>query len=96
MVRFLKVLKLLVTERTQTTFGDRYRALYTNFAKYLNPTPTKLELFDNVIWPKVKPDDFQFLNINKTLTIEKNPKAEVYSKWVEIYENMAVKPYDTF
>ncbi|KAG5867047.1 hypothetical protein JTB14_012554 [Gonioctena quinquepunctata] len=76
--------------------SDRYRALYTNFAKYLNPTPTKLELFDNVIWPTVKPDDFQYLNINKTLTIERNPKADVYSKWVDIYETMAVKPYDTF
>ncbi|KAG5868564.1 Para-nitrobenzyl esterase, partial [Gonioctena quinquepunctata] len=76
--------------------SDRYRTLFTNFVKYLNPTPEQSELLQNTIWPKVTPDNFQYLNINESLTIESNPKWEVYQKWLDIYERLAVKPYDTF
>ncbi|KAG5868565.1 hypothetical protein JTB14_013963 [Gonioctena quinquepunctata] len=76
--------------------SDRFRALYTNFAKYLNPTPEQSELLQNTVWPKVTPDNFQFLNFNDSLTIESNPKWETYQKWLDIYERVAVKPHDTF
>ncbi|XP_074039007.1 juvenile hormone esterase [Leptinotarsa decemlineata] len=76
--------------------NERIRQLYTDFAKHLNPTPSESELLENIIWPKVKPDDFQYLDFNNTLTIKSNPKADVYSKWLDIYEKMVVKPYDTF
>ncbi|XP_050499750.1 juvenile hormone esterase-like isoform X1 [Diabrotica virgifera virgifera] len=76
--------------------SDRYRTLFTNFAKYLNPTPEPSELLDNITWPTVKPDDFQYLDINETITLQRNPKNDVYPKWVNLYEEMAVKPYDTF
>ncbi|KAG5877342.1 hypothetical protein JTB14_030713 [Gonioctena quinquepunctata] len=76
--------------------GDRYRALFTNFAKFLNPTPEKSTLFENIIWPKVEPDNFQYLDINETLAVKTNPKGDVYPKWVDVYEKMAVKPFDTY
>ncbi|XP_074039070.1 neuroligin-2-like [Leptinotarsa decemlineata] len=76
--------------------SDRYRTWFTNFAKYLNPTPDKTSLFQNLIWPKVTPDNFQYLNIDTNLSIQKNPRGELYQKWLKIYEENAVKPLDTF
>lgn len=63
---------------------------------FRNPTPEKTELLQNIIWPKVKQDNFQFLNINDSLSIEVNPRATSYFKWVDIYEELANKPFDTF
>lgn len=74
----------------------RFRTLMTNFVKYLNPTPKRSKLFNNVIWPTVKFGDFKYLDINETLTIKKNPKGDVYPKLVNFYETMAVKPFDTY
>ncbi|CAG9819292.1 unnamed protein product [Phaedon cochleariae] len=76
--------------------SDRYRTLITNFVKYLNPTPTKSPLLNDVIWPKVRPDDFKFLDINETITIQNNLRDETYKGWVKIYEEMARKPILTF
>nr|XP_023018318.1 venom carboxylesterase-6-like isoform X3 [Leptinotarsa decemlineata] len=76
--------------------SERYRTWFTNFAKYLNPTPDKTSLFQNLIWPKVTPNNFQYLNIDTNLSIQKNPRGEVYQKWLKIYEENAVKPLDTF
>ncbi|CAH1180190.1 unnamed protein product [Phaedon cochleariae] len=76
--------------------SNRLLTLLTNFAKYLDPTPYASSLLDDVDWPTVSPDNFQYLDINDTLTIKKNPKGEFYPKWVEIYEQMAIKPYTTF
>nr|AIY68358.1 esterase [Leptinotarsa decemlineata] len=76
--------------------SDRYRTMLTNFAKYLNPTPEKTSLFQNLIWPKVTPDNFQYLNIDTNLSIQKNPRGEIYQKWLKIYEENAVRPLDTF
>nr|ASM90853.1 putative juvenile hormone esterase 2 [Colaphellus bowringi] len=76
--------------------SERFRGLFTNFAKHLNPTPEPSPLFGNITWPKVAPNDFQYLDINETITVKRNPKGDVYPKWVDLYERMAVKPYDTF
>ncbi|CAG9824776.1 unnamed protein product [Phaedon cochleariae] len=76
--------------------SNRYTTLFTNFAKYLDPTPEPSSLLDNIDWPTVDPDNFQYLDINDTLTIKKNPKGDVFPKWVEVYEQMAIKPYTTF
>ncbi|XP_057652547.1 juvenile hormone esterase-like [Diorhabda carinulata] len=76
--------------------SDRYRLLFTNFAKYLNPTPEAVPLLNNIIWPKVKADEFVYLDINETLTLQSNPKVQTYENWVALYEKYAVKPYDTF
>ncbi|CAG9819294.1 unnamed protein product [Phaedon cochleariae] len=76
--------------------SDRYRTLITNFMKYLNPTPTKSPLLDYVIWPKVRPDKFQFLDINGTITIQNNLRDKRYRGWLKIYEDMARKPILTF
>nr|WEM02069.1 esterase [Phaedon brassicae] len=76
--------------------SDRYRTLITNFIKYSNPTPNKLPLLNNIIWPKLQPDNFQFLDINETITIQNNLIDGTYRGWVKIYEDMARKPISTF
>ncbi|XP_057653317.1 venom carboxylesterase-6-like [Diorhabda carinulata] len=77
--------------------SERWRLLLTNFAKYRNPTPEPNEILENIIWPKLVSGSFQYLNINKTLTIVSDyPKSDTYHKWVELYETYAVKPYINF
>ncbi|KAG5877340.1 hypothetical protein JTB14_030711 [Gonioctena quinquepunctata] len=76
--------------------SERYRTLITNFAKYGNPTPNRTDLLNNISWPTVRPNDFQYLEINTSLSIKENPKGEIYSKWLDLYETVAVKPFDTF
>ncbi|KAJ8937805.1 hypothetical protein NQ314_011711 [Rhamnusium bicolor] len=76
--------------------SERYITLFTDFAKTLNPTPQPSSLTQNLTWPKVTPDNFQFLNIDTDLEIQTNPKGKAYKDWVEVYETFAVKPYDTF
>ncbi|CAG9861805.1 unnamed protein product [Phyllotreta striolata] len=81
--------------RSDVVTSERYRALFTNFAKYLDPIPEETKLL-NVKWPKVHPDKFQYIDINETLTIKINPKGDVFPEWVDVYNKYAIKPYDTF
>ncbi|CAG9828978.1 unnamed protein product [Diabrotica balteata] len=76
--------------------SERFLTLFTNFAKSLDPVSENTELLGITSWPKVKPNDFHYLDINETLTIKKDLKKDVYEGWVNVYENYAVKPYDTF
>lgn len=63
---------------------------------FRNPTPSKLNVLQNVIWPKIQPNNLQYLNIDQKLTIQTNPRGAAYAKWVKLYEKEAVKPFDTF
>ncbi|CAG9768474.1 unnamed protein product [Ceutorhynchus assimilis] len=58
---------------------DRTVTLWTNFAKYLNPTPTKSELFTDILWPKLHKETSLYLNINNTLQIREHLKRNSYS-----------------
>ncbi|XP_050309304.1 juvenile hormone esterase-like [Anthonomus grandis grandis] len=75
---------------------NRIVTLWTNFAKYLNPTPIKDELFQNLTWPTATPENLQYLSINNTLEIRSHFKKESYAKWNQIYEKYGAKPYITF
>ncbi|KAJ8957067.1 hypothetical protein NQ318_007280 [Aromia moschata] len=75
---------------------DRYVTLFTNFAKTLNPTPEQSELLQNIIWPKVSANNFNYLDIDENLEIKQNPREFSYQKWVEVYETYATKPFISF
>ncbi|RZB39577.1 venom carboxylesterase-6-like, partial [Asbolus verrucosus] len=65
----------------------RLLTLWTNFAKTLNPTPEKLELLQNIIWPVVSLDDnFPYLDIGEDLVIKHNPKEAPFAVWDALYE----------
>ncbi|XP_074031429.1 para-nitrobenzyl esterase-like [Leptinotarsa decemlineata] len=53
----------------------RMVTLWTNFIKYQNPTPNSNQLLDNVIWPRLRASDIQYLDINRNLEVRYNPKS---------------------
>ncbi|CAG9839702.1 unnamed protein product [Diabrotica balteata] len=61
-----------------TTHNDALRKpilkWWTNFIKYQNPTPTKDEDLQNIIWPEVKPGSVKYLNIDSTFEVKENPR----------------------
>ncbi|CAG9824260.1 unnamed protein product [Phaedon cochleariae] len=75
---------------------DRYVGLLTNFAKFLNPTPENSELFGNNIWPKVTSEHYRYLDIDRNITIQENPRKFSYGKWEDIFEKYATKPLISF
>ncbi|XP_044252791.1 juvenile hormone esterase-like [Tribolium madens] len=77
---------------------QRLIKLWTNFAKYQNPTPEAHELLQNVTWPKVSTEsgDFLYLDIDENLEVKNHPKEETYSKWVGLYESLGYDNFDTY
>ncbi|XP_060524304.1 juvenile hormone esterase-like [Cylas formicarius] len=75
---------------------NRMIQMWTDFIKKLNPTPAKLELLQNLIWPQVAPDSYQYLNINDTLKIENTPKAEQFLAWQNLFDTYMQRPFTTY
>ncbi|CAG9861803.1 unnamed protein product [Phyllotreta striolata] len=67
----------------------RFIKMFTDFAKYLNPTPDPIELLHNITWPTVKPDDFQYMAVGSWLELRRNPKEDMYSFWEQIFSKYA-------
>lgn len=64
----------------------RFVKLWTNFAKYGNPTPNREEF--GIVWEPVKtPDDISTMIIGRELKMETNPDREIASFWKGIFEN---------
>ncbi|XP_030753700.1 esterase FE4-like [Sitophilus oryzae] len=58
--------------------------LWTNFAKYDNPTP---ELEDvGITWPAVSAEQLNTLHIDANLTVEVNPESETVEFWKELFQ----------
>ncbi|GJQ85456.1 hypothetical protein Trydic_g23879 [Trypoxylus dichotomus] len=72
--------------------------LWTNFAKYGNPTPKKEELLDNQIWLPIDHDkvDVDFLDIGSQLTPSVNPHREDMVFWDNLYAKYGNRPYDVY
>ncbi|XP_050302566.1 juvenile hormone esterase-like [Anthonomus grandis grandis] len=75
---------------------ERVITLWTNFAKYLNPTPEESALLQNITWPKVTPGNFQYLDIGDDLIIREDPKSPYYAGWTKIYEQYNERPFTIF
>ncbi|XP_060531567.1 uncharacterized protein LOC132705150 [Cylas formicarius] len=94
-----------ITDNTNLTYFPvddqnvqrRMITLWTNFGKYLNPTPEKDEVLQNVTWPTVQPDSFQYLYIGKDLEVKSDaPKNYEITFWQYLYDSYAIRPYDTY
>ncbi|CAG9865380.1 unnamed protein product [Phyllotreta striolata] len=72
----------------------RMLTLWTNFVKYQNPTPEADPLFDEVLWPRVKPGEMNYLMINDSLAPSKDPKN--YKRVKEVFEKYKSAPYYSF
>ncbi|KAG5897216.1 hypothetical protein JTB14_023635 [Gonioctena quinquepunctata] len=66
---------------------ERMLKLWTNFIKYLDPTPSADPLFSKLKWPKMKPDDLLYVDIGEKLGTERNPRE--YQKWKEVFDEYA-------
>ncbi|XP_050499760.1 juvenile hormone esterase [Diabrotica virgifera virgifera] len=76
--------------------SERLRILVTNFAKRLYPCSDYTDILGVEYWPTVKPKNFQYMNINNTLEVQRDLKQDVHPKMVEIYTKYAITPLDTF
>ncbi|CAG9823351.1 unnamed protein product [Phaedon cochleariae] len=68
--------------------------MWTNFIKYLNPTPEKDFLLQNIEWPRLDSTTMEYLNINKTLSIETNPRN--YNEMRKILNVYVQQPYNVY
>ncbi|XP_056641583.1 uncharacterized protein LOC130448317 [Diorhabda sublineata] len=75
------------------TVQKRFITLFTNFAKYLNPTPKQDDLLQNLIWPKVHPNNLHYLAIGAWMEIRSNPKENMYKFWNDIFSQYGHEPY---
>ncbi|CAG9862782.1 unnamed protein product [Phyllotreta striolata] len=67
------------------SYVKRFVKLWTNFAKYGNPTPNNSDF--NIIWEPVKDEKtINYLDIDKQLTKQTIPKQEIFQIWEELYD----------
>ncbi|KAJ8923392.1 hypothetical protein NQ315_001950 [Exocentrus adspersus] len=85
-------------KRTDEKEDDRTRhrllTMWSNFVKYLNPTPEEDDFLDNAIWKKVAPNDLVYLNIDSTLDMRENPRK--YIEWEKIVDVYAIPPLENY
>ncbi|KAK9719892.1 Carboxylesterase family [Popillia japonica] len=72
--------------------------LWSNFAKYSNPTPKKEDLLDNQIWMPINPQkpDVGYMNIGSKLTSRVNPHHEDVRFWDYLFEKYGNPPFDVY
>ncbi|KAK9885222.1 hypothetical protein WA026_010726 [Henosepilachna vigintioctopunctata] len=75
---------------------DRMTLLWTNFVKYLNPTPKASDVLQNVIWPKVTTERFPYLYINETIEVKHDLKQPMTEEYERLFDQYAVRPLDTY
>ncbi|VEN55896.1 unnamed protein product [Callosobruchus maculatus] len=72
--------------------------MWTNFAKYTNPTPTKDPLLEKITWPANDgtDDNLRYLNIDLKMSVNENPFDEDMRFYDRLYEKYGQPPYDTY
>ncbi|CAG9765830.1 unnamed protein product [Ceutorhynchus assimilis] len=86
----------ITTDPLDVLTQKRAVKLWTDFAKYLNPTPEKSELLNNVTWTTFNNQDYPHLVLNETLQMRKQIRGSIYSMWNDVYEKYGRKPIITF
>ncbi|KAF7273187.1 hypothetical protein GWI33_014106 [Rhynchophorus ferrugineus] len=77
-----------------TVVHNNILSMWTNFVKYLNPTPDYDQLTK---WDPVDASQFKHLEIwPQSIMINDYPKSDMYLFWDQLYKNYAVPPLDTF
>ncbi|XP_026762565.2 juvenile hormone esterase-like [Galleria mellonella] len=82
----LDVFKSASISETDELVRERVTTLWTNFAKYGNPSPT----IDNVItteWKPVEDSEISYLFIDENLTMRKNPYPQRMKLFKNLFEN---------
>nr|XP_023028102.1 esterase E4-like [Leptinotarsa decemlineata] len=80
----------IVEGSEEDSYVKKLVKLWTNFAKFGNPTPKKDVTLDNVIWEPVKSDRLDNIcDINKTVTITENFESLRVAFWDNMYRNFS-------
>ncbi|CAH0714108.1 unnamed protein product, partial [Brenthis ino] len=64
---------------------DRMTAIWYSFAKYGNPNAGTLPELKHLYWPRMLPDNRQYLRIDNELTIHHNLKEDRMKIWEQLY-----------
>ncbi|RZB40147.1 COesterase domain containing protein [Asbolus verrucosus] len=76
---------------------ERLIKLWTNFAKYGNPTPEPSKLLQNVNWPQISTNNGNFLHVDIGENMEiRNHPLKTYSKWNELYDSLGYDDFVTY
>lgn len=76
--------------------SERLTRLWTNFAKFGNPTPCEEDLLQNVQWPKVSGKSLQHLYIGTNLKVSSNFQKESVDFWEHLYKCFSKEPYQIY
>ncbi|KAK9881438.1 hypothetical protein WA026_016325 [Henosepilachna vigintioctopunctata] len=80
----------------ERTTIDRLVSIWTNFVKYLNPSPQGSASLENITWPKVSPNSVSYLLVNETLEVKHDLKKPMMDEYARIYDVYAIPPLDTY
>jgi len=83
--------KLLI-EDEHFHITERLLHIITNFAKHGDPTPEETPELDNILWPVIEPDNFQYVDIGKKLKIKKGFFPEHMEFWDSIFKMVEETP----
>nr|AIY68351.1 esterase [Leptinotarsa decemlineata] len=72
----------------------RLATLWGNFIKYANPTPSRDPVLEKKIWPKVTPNELNYLDIDHNLSVRKDPRS--YKAWKQRLEKYLEHPITTY
>nr|XP_023024106.1 uncharacterized protein LOC111512244 [Leptinotarsa decemlineata] len=72
----------------------RFVKMWTNFVKYLNPTPEKDPLLNNFTWPTTNSENLLYLNFNDTLEVREYPRQ--FRDVKVIFDSYMEPPYNYY
>ncbi|KAJ3645079.1 hypothetical protein Zmor_022766 [Zophobas morio] len=69
----------------EETSVNRFVKLWTNFAKFGNPTPNKKDSLLTTVWKPVTNENLDFLDIGRLLVARRNPYADRMKFWKNLF-----------
>jgi hypothetical protein len=63
-----------------------------NFSCHRDPTPQESPELNNILWPVIEPNNFQYVDISDKLRIKKHFFPERMAFWDSIYEMIEETP----
>ncbi|CAH1119275.1 unnamed protein product [Phaedon cochleariae] len=81
---------------SDVTMRKRMIRMWTNFAKYGQPTIERDPLLQNLDWPRAQPRNLVYMDINSRMTIRRNPFESDMRFYDRIYRLYGSPPYNTY
>ncbi|XP_056640905.1 uncharacterized protein LOC130447884 [Diorhabda sublineata] len=81
----------IVRGSEEDKYIQRFVKLWTDFARFGNPTPKPEEIFDNTIWNTVQDESIaNIFDINRKITITKNFEEKRVKFWEDMYKTYKI------